>query len=134
MPRTSAWESGAQIGKLSRGLRQPERHPHLAQHRDSRRQLGPGLVQAADSAVQLAEAEVAVGLEGALVLVDLNLPYVNGDVVGDRIRALYGRALPIVMVAANHDGVEIAEALEAAYLPRPFNLDELPAAVWRCLV
>jgi hypothetical protein len=54
----------ARLRQLPLGLRQPERHPHLAQHRDRRRQLGAGLVEAADSVVQLAEAEVAVGLEG----------------------------------------------------------------------
>jgi hypothetical protein len=34
------------------------RHAHLAQHRARRRQLGAGLVEAADAAVQCADAEV----------------------------------------------------------------------------
>ena len=50
---------------LRLGLRQPERHAHLAQHTDRRRQLGAGLIQAPDTAVQLAQAEMAVGLERA---------------------------------------------------------------------
>jgi DNA-binding response OmpR family regulator len=61
------------------------------------------------------------------------LPYVNGDEVGTRIRARYGQALPIVLVTANQDRAEIAEALEAEYLPKPFNVDELLTVVWRCL-
>ena len=51
--------------QLHLGLRQPERHPHLAEHRDRRRQLGAGLVGATRAAVELAEAEVAMGLERA---------------------------------------------------------------------
>jgi DNA-binding response OmpR family regulator len=69
----------------------------------------------------------------SLVLLDLNLPYVNGDEVGARIRARYGQALPIVLVTASQHGVGIAEALEAEYLPKPFNVDELLTVVWRCL-
>jgi DNA-binding response OmpR family regulator len=69
----------------------------------------------------------------SLVLLDLNLPYVNGDEVGTRIRARCGRALPIVLVTASQHGVEIAEALEAEYLLKPFNVDELLTVVWRCL-
>jgi hypothetical protein len=55
----------ARLRQLLLGLGQPVRHPHLAQHRDRRRQLGAGLFEAARAAVELAEAEVAVGLEGA---------------------------------------------------------------------
>ena len=68
-----------------------------------------------------------------LVILDQNLPYVNGDEVGTRIRARYGRALPIIVVTANRRGAEIAETLEAEYLPKPFNVDELLTVVWRCL-
>jgi hypothetical protein len=45
------------------GLRQPERHPHLAQHRDRRGELDAGLVPASRAAVQI--AEVAVGLSAS---------------------------------------------------------------------
>jgi hypothetical protein len=38
------------LRQLPLRLRQPERHPHLAQHRDRRRQLRAGLVEAADAA------------------------------------------------------------------------------------
>jgi len=69
----------------------------------------------------------------SLVILDLNVPYVNGDEVGVRIRARYGRTLPIILVTASRHGAEIAEALEAEYLPKPFNVDELLTVVWRCL-
>lgn len=69
----------------------------------------------------------------SLVILDLNLPYVNGDEVGVRIRTRYGRTLPIILVTANRHGAEIAEALEAEYLPKPFNVDQLLTVVWRYL-
>jgi two-component system response regulator MprA len=69
----------------------------------------------------------------SLVILDLNLPYVNGDEVGTRIRARYGQAVPIILVTANRRGAEIAGTLAAAYLPKPFDVDELLTVVWRCL-
>ena len=69
----------------------------------------------------------------SLVILDLNLPYVNGDEVGTRLRARYGQNLPIILVTANQRGAEIAKALEAEYLPKPFIVDELLTVVWRCL-
>jgi CheY-like chemotaxis protein len=69
----------------------------------------------------------------SLVILDLNLPHVNGDEVGAKIRARYGRALPIVLVTANRSGAEIADSLGAEYLPKPFDVDELLAVVWRTL-
>src|SRR5438128_9605200 len=57
--------SAARLRQFLLRLGQPECHPHLAEHRDRRRQLGAGLVQTTNAAVQFAEAEVAVGLEGA---------------------------------------------------------------------
>ena len=68
-----------------------------------------------------------------LVILDLNLPHFNGDEVGARIRARYGRAVPIILVSANPQGAAVAEALGAAYLLKPFNIDDLLTVVWRCL-
>jgi CheY-like chemotaxis protein len=68
-----------------------------------------------------------------LVILDFHLPYVNGDEVGARIRARYGRALPIILVSANPQGAAVAEVLDAAYLQKPFNVDELLSVVRRCL-
>jgi CheY-like chemotaxis protein len=98
--------------------------------------------------VQLPEEEgypvlaVADGLEAirslqvsrpSLVVLDLNVPYVNGDEVGTRLRVRYGQNLPIILVTANQRGAEIAKALEAEYLPKPLNVDALLTVVWRCL-
>ena len=68
-----------------------------------------------------------------LVLLDLNLPYLNGDEVGARIRARYGQDVPIILVTANQGGAEIAAALKATYLPKPFDVDTLLTVVWQCL-
>ena len=68
-----------------------------------------------------------------LVILDLNLPHVNGDDVGLRIRARYGPMLPIILVTANRHGADIAETLKAKYVPKPFNVDELLAVVSRSL-
>jgi CheY-like chemotaxis protein len=69
----------------------------------------------------------------SLVILDLDLPYVNGDEVGTKIPARYGQALPIVLVTASRHGAKMAEALKAEYLPKPFNVDDLLTVVWRCL-
>ena len=69
----------------------------------------------------------------SLVILDLNLPSVNGDEVGARIRARYGPTLPIIMVTASRRGAEEAASLGAAYLRKPFDVDELLTMVWRCL-
>jgi DNA-binding response OmpR family regulator len=69
----------------------------------------------------------------SLVILDLNLPYVDGDEVGARVRARYGPAVPIVVVTANRRGAEMADALGAAYVAKPFDVDELLTTVWGCL-
>src|SRR4051794_39928004 len=53
------------LRQLRLGLRQPLRHPDLPEHRDRRRQLGVCFIDTPRAAVQLAEAEAAVGLERA---------------------------------------------------------------------
>jgi CheY-like chemotaxis protein len=68
-----------------------------------------------------------------LVILDLNLPHVNGDEVGIRIRVRYGQDLPIILVSANRQAARIAEVLGAEYLPKPFDVDELLTLVWRRL-
>lgn len=70
----------------------------------------------------------------SLVILDINLPYMDGDEVGGRLRVLYGAVLPIIVMTAGSRGAEKARAVgAAAYLPKPFDVDELLAAVWRCL-
>ena len=69
----------------------------------------------------------------SLVILDMNLPYVSGDEVGARIRARYGQAVPILVVTASRRGAEMADALGAAYVAKPFDVDELLTTVWSCL-
>ena len=69
----------------------------------------------------------------SLVILDMNLPYVDGDEVGARVRARYGPAVPIVVVTASRRGAELADALGAAYVAKPFDVDELLATVRGCL-
>jgi hypothetical protein len=54
-----------QLSQLRLRLLQPVRHPHLAVHRRRRREVLLGLLALARAPVELAEAEVAVGDEGA---------------------------------------------------------------------
>jgi DNA-binding response OmpR family regulator len=69
----------------------------------------------------------------SLVILDLNLPYVGGDEVGARVRQRYGHAVPILVVTANRRGAEMADALDAGYVAKPFDVDELLTAIWCCL-
>jgi DNA-binding response OmpR family regulator len=69
----------------------------------------------------------------SLVILDLHLPNVDGDEVGARVRARYGQAVPILVVTASRRGAAIAETLDAAYVAKPFDVDELLTAIWCCL-
>jgi CheY-like chemotaxis protein len=62
----------------------------------------------------------------SLVILDLNLPYVDGDEVGARVRARYGPAVPIVVVTANRRGAEMADALGAAYVVEKLEQEASP--------
>jgi len=61
------------------------------------------------------------------------LPYVDGDEVGARVRARYSQSVPILVVTGNRRGAEMADALGAAYVAKPFDVDELLTTVWGCL-
>ena len=69
----------------------------------------------------------------SLVILDMNLPYVDGDEVGARVRARYSQSVPILVVTGNRRGAEMADALGAAYVAKPFDVDELLTTVWGCL-
>jgi DNA-binding response OmpR family regulator len=78
--------------------------------------------------------ELALASRPAAVLLDWTLPYLNGDAVADRLRAEYGRALPIVLITADGRSAEKAERIGArAYFHKPFDLLDLIAAVSRIL-
>lgn len=65
-----------------------------------------------------------------VVILDLELPGVRGDVVAHELRAMYGASLPIVVVSAAIDAEAVADRIAAlAYLPKPFQVRDLLAAV-----
>ncbi len=70
----------------------------------------------------------------ALVILDMTLPLMNGYEVAAALRAAHGRALPILTITADGGAAAKAQRVGAfAYLRKPFDLDDLVAAVQRCL-
>ena len=69
-----------------------------------------------------------------LVVLDVGLPLLDGVGVADALRAIYGEALPIVVItAAGHAADKAGRVGAVAYLAKPFDVDELLAAVWRAV-
>jgi CheY-like chemotaxis protein len=65
-----------------------------------------------------------------LVLLDIGLPVVDGFGVADRLRALYGAALPVVVLTADGRAAEKARRVGAvAYLHKPFEIHDLVRTV-----
>jgi DNA-binding response OmpR family regulator len=64
----------------------------------------------------------------ALVLLDLNLPDIDGDEVFKRARAA-GYHGPIVLISADMRAQQVANSLGAAFLEKPFDPSELFALV-----
>jgi DNA-binding response OmpR family regulator len=70
----------------------------------------------------------------ALVVLDMRLPVADGATVADGLREMQGRTPPIVLVTADDHPEEKARRVGAyAYLRKPFDLDDLVAAVRRGL-
>jgi CheY-like chemotaxis protein len=68
----------------------------------------------------------------AVVLLDMNLPLVNGDGVAAGLSALYGGAIPLVVVTADGHAAAKAQRVGAAsFVTKPFDVDVLLAAVDR---
>ena len=64
----------------------------------------------------------------ALVILDINMPYMDGFTVCERIREL--SSVPIIMLTARAEPEEIVKGLELGaddYIPKPFNKDVLVA-------
>lgn len=98
------------------------------------RSEGHRVVEAEDGA----EAVKAAGRERPrLVLLDLNLPVLDGLEVARRLRKLPGMGkVPIVAVTAYHYYGMREAAIEAGcdeYLPKPVDFDELKEVVRRLL-
>jgi DNA-binding response OmpR family regulator len=66
----------------------------------------------------------------ALVVLDMGLPRMDGYEVAAALRAAHGRALPILTITADGGAADKARRVGAfAYLRKPFDLDDLVAAV-----
>ncbi len=65
-----------------------------------------------------------------LVILDMGLPLLDGDKLAAELRAIYGDGVPLVLITADGHLVEKARRVGArAYLAKPFELDDLCAAV-----
>ncbi len=76
--------------------------------------------------------EMIAATQPALVLLDLDMPVMNGRECGARLRAMYGRALPIVIMSASRNAPDSGEQVAAeAVLCKPFDIDQLRMTVAR---
>ncbi len=69
-----------------------------------------------------------------LVILDLNLPALDGEGVAEGLRSLYGPGLPLIVVSS--DGMLVDRAIgigAATWLSKPFEIDDFVAAVHRVL-
>jgi len=79
---------------------------------------------------------LAAELRPNLILMDTNLPRIDGLMATSRIRKLFDEHIPIIFVSGNaHPRLKV-QALDAGgdeYLVKPVSLDELVATVTRLL-
>jgi DNA-binding NtrC family response regulator len=79
------------------------------------------------------EAMALGGDDLACVLVDLNMPYLNGMGVLEQFRQQWPE-VPLIMISAVgeiHDAVEAMKKGAFDYVPKPFDMDQLLASVGR---
>jgi two-component system response regulator MprA len=70
----------------------------------------------------------------AVVLLDMTLPLLDGDGVAAGLRTLYGATLPIVVITADgHAAVKARRVGAVSFVPKPFEIDHLIAAVYGAL-
>ena len=92
---------------------------------------GLAVETAADGPQALAQA---TRIRPRLVILDMGLPLLDGAGLAGELRAIYGDSLPFVVISADGHVVEKARRVGArAYLAKPFELDELAAAVRQVL-
>ncbi len=69
-----------------------------------------------------------------LVILDMGLPRLDGEGLAAGLRAVYGDALPILLITADGHAIDKARRVGArAHLSKPFEIDELCAAVQHTL-
>lgn len=70
----------------------------------------------------------------ALVVLDVNLPWLDGYTVAATLRERHGDALPILIITAHGHPADKAQRVRAfAYLRKPFELDDLLTTIRRGL-
>jgi DNA-binding response OmpR family regulator len=78
--------------------------------------------------------ERATQVRPALIVLDMGLPILSGEEVAMRLRVYYHEPPPIVVVSADgRAGEKAARIGAAAYLHKPFDVDELARLVRRTL-
>jgi DNA-binding response OmpR family regulator len=86
---------------------------------------------AADGAEGLAKA---FARRPTLVVLDLNLPKLDGEAVARAIRAHYGPTVPVVLLSANADVASVARRVGAnGWLAKPFRVASLLGAARHAL-
>jgi len=68
-----------------------------------------------------------------VVVLDMYLPGISGASLADKLRAKHGQDVRIVVMSASSVAEEAGLLGAAAYIAKPFDLDELSAAVRRVL-
>lgn len=78
--------------------------------------------------------ERATRARPALIVLDMGLPILSGEEVANRLRVYFEEPPPIVVVSADgRAGEKAARIGAAAYLHKPFDVDELARMVRRAL-
>lgn len=86
---------------------------------------------AADGREALAKATIR---RPSLLVLDLTLPIVSGPELAVQLRSLCGQPLPILVISGDGQAASKARQLGAfAYLSKPFDIDDLLAAISRGL-
>ena len=90
---------------------------------------GLDIVETGDGVEALAECRREAP---GVVILDLGLPRMSGQEFVAAYRNLGAKRAPIVIVSARPDGRQVAQDLgAAAFIPKPFSLDELSQVVRR---
>ncbi len=79
----------------------------------------------------LARAE---SLRPVLVILDLNLPALDGEGVVNGLRAARGGGVPIIVISSDSRVQQRAQTVGAnSWLSKPFEIEDLVAVVWQAL-
>ncbi len=69
-----------------------------------------------------------------LMILDINMPLMDGYTVAAALHATHGDEIPIITLTAAGQVADKARAVGAVdYLSKPFDLDDLVHSVWRAL-